>query len=231
MCRQDSGLDRAGAATTRCRCRAGSASRGPSARPSIAPQRLIGTRWVVFGDHGEAFANTPRQLRVRFFDSTKVPSGDFDVLIVTTGKETRSTLRRKRSQRAWQTKSIPRGDIQVICNQTPPEYSSQAVWSQVDTAATIALSSSALLECGLPGAPSEAPQMIRLQFPLVSTLTLSLACVVISSQSANAAPFALGTGVGANLGCIPQVTCPNLMVIEIWTSKSPGPTMAPDTSA
>jgi hypothetical protein len=51
--------------------------------------------------------------------------------------------------------------------------------------------------------------MSRLQSSLLWTLTLSLVCVVISSQSANASPFALGTGVGANLGCVPQVTCPN----------------------
>src|SRR5262249_15719703 len=36
-----------------------------------------------------------------------------------------------------------------------------------------------------------------------------LVCFVISSRSANAAGFELGTGVGANLGCVPQVTCPN----------------------
>jgi hypothetical protein len=48
--------------------------------------------------------------------------------------------------------------------------------------------------------------MLRLQSSLLWTFTLSLVCVVISSQSANATPFALGTGVGANLGCVPA-TC------------------------
>jgi hypothetical protein len=51
--------------------------------------------------------------------------------------------------------------------------------------------------------------MLRLQPSLLWTLPLSLVCVVISSQSANAAPFALGTGVSANLGCIPDRTCPD----------------------
>jgi hypothetical protein len=41
------------------------------------------------------------------------------------------------------------------------------------------------------------------------TLTLSLVCVVISSQSANATPFALGTSVGANLGCVPATCQPD----------------------
>jgi hypothetical protein len=48
--------------------------------------------------------------------------------------------------------------------------------------------------------------MIRLRSPLLWTLPLSLVCLIISSQSANATPFALGTGVGANLGCVPA-TC------------------------
>jgi hypothetical protein len=51
--------------------------------------------------------------------------------------------------------------------------------------------------------------MLRLQSSLLWTLPLSLVCVVISSQSASADPFALATGVGANLGCIPDVTCPD----------------------
>jgi hypothetical protein len=51
--------------------------------------------------------------------------------------------------------------------------------------------------------------MLRLRSSLLWTLILSLVCVVMSSQSANAAPFTLGTGVGANLGCVPQVNCPN----------------------
>lgn len=51
--------------------------------------------------------------------------------------------------------------------------------------------------------------MRRLQSSLLWTLTLSLVCVVISSQSANAGPFALGTGVGANLGCVPATCQPN----------------------
>src|SRR5262249_13278154 len=44
---------------------------------------------------------------------------------------------------------------------------------------------------------------------LLWTLPVSLVCLVISSQPANATPYVLGTGVGANLGCHPQVTCPN----------------------
>jgi hypothetical protein len=51
--------------------------------------------------------------------------------------------------------------------------------------------------------------MPRLESSLLWTLTLSLVCVVISSQSANAAPFALGTSVGANLGCIPELCQPD----------------------
>src|SRR4051812_27835127 len=54
-----------------------------------------------------------------------------------------------------------------------------------------------------------SPQMLRLRSSLPWTLALSVVCVLTSSQSANAAPFALGTGVGANLGCIPDVTCPD----------------------
>lgn len=41
------------------------------------------------------------------------------------------------------------------------------------------------------------------------TLPLSVFCFVISSQSVSAGPFSLGTGVGANLGCVPDVTCPD----------------------
>ena len=51
--------------------------------------------------------------------------------------------------------------------------------------------------------------MPRLQSSLLWTLPLSLVCVVISSQSANAAQFALGTGVGANLGCVPATCQPD----------------------
>ena len=51
--------------------------------------------------------------------------------------------------------------------------------------------------------------MPRLQSSLLWTLTLSLVFVVISSQSANATPFALGTGVGANLGCVPATCQPD----------------------
>jgi hypothetical protein len=51
--------------------------------------------------------------------------------------------------------------------------------------------------------------MIRLRSSLLWTLSLSLVCLVISSRPADADPFVLGTGVGANLGCQPQVTCPN----------------------
>ena len=51
--------------------------------------------------------------------------------------------------------------------------------------------------------------MLRLQSSLLWTLTLSLVCVVISSQSANAGPFALATGVAANLGCVPATCQPN----------------------
>src|SRR5215510_3132014 len=46
--------------------------------------------------------------------------------------------------------------------------------------------------------------MARLRSSLLWTLPLSLVCLVISSRSANATPFALGTGVGANLGCDPN---------------------------
>lgn len=45
--------------------------------------------------------------------------------------------------------------------------------------------------------------MARLRSLLRWKLPLSLLCLVISSQSANADSFALGTGVGANLGCVP----------------------------
>src|SRR4051794_16337114 len=55
----------------------------------------------------------------------------------------------------------------------------------------------------------DSPHMPRLQSSLLWTLTLSLVCVVISSQSANAAPFALGTSVGANLGCVPETCQPD----------------------
>ena len=48
--------------------------------------------------------------------------------------------------------------------------------------------------------------MLRLPSSLLWTFTLSLVCVVVSSQSANATPYALGTQVGANLGCVPA-TC------------------------
>ena len=51
--------------------------------------------------------------------------------------------------------------------------------------------------------------MPRLQSSLLWTLPLSLVCVVISSQSANATSFALGTGVGANLGCVPATCQPD----------------------
>jgi PEP-CTERM motif len=51
--------------------------------------------------------------------------------------------------------------------------------------------------------------MPRLQSSLLWTLTLSLVCVVISSQSANATPFSLATGVGANLGCVPATCQPD----------------------
>ncbi|MDX2153484.1 MAG: PEP-CTERM sorting domain-containing protein [Bryobacteraceae bacterium] len=51
--------------------------------------------------------------------------------------------------------------------------------------------------------------MVPLRLSLLWRLPLSLVCLGISSPSANAGPFVLGTFVGANLGCRPQVTCPN----------------------
>src|SRR4051812_12311367 len=51
--------------------------------------------------------------------------------------------------------------------------------------------------------------MLRLRSSLLWTLTLSLVWLLMSSQSANAAPFTLGTGVGANLGCVPATCQPD----------------------
>ena len=59
--------------------------------------------------------------------------------------------------------------------------------------------------------PSETPPYASTSvLAALGTLPLSLVCVVISSQSAIAGPFTLGTGVGANLGCTPEVNCPNI---------------------
>ena len=56
--------------------------------------------------------------------------------------------------------------------------------------------------------------MLRLRPSLIWTALFSAVFLVTSSQTAGASPFALGTGVGANLGCIPggppPEGCPNL---------------------
>jgi hypothetical protein len=51
--------------------------------------------------------------------------------------------------------------------------------------------------------------MLRLRSTLASAIVFGAVFFFGSSRAVSAAPFALGTGVGANLGCIPDVTCPN----------------------
>ena len=43
----------------------------------------------------------------------------------------------------------------------------------------------------------------------LSIATVSILALAASVQTAIASPFTLGTGVGANLGCTPEVNCPN----------------------